>query len=128
MSPARDHEDRTDDSAGSDFPAAEIEQLVSDRVHRGLSIKVGLFLQIRTSARLATHSISSAGGAAQRSVSVARVASARKRAVPQPEGERSEVSVDQSESFSPTRLNALLDTCLHIPGATDDETEICRCR
>jgi site-specific DNA recombinase len=30
--------DRTDDSAGLRIPAAEIEQLVSDRVHRGFSI------------------------------------------------------------------------------------------
>ena len=47
--------DRTDDSAGLRIPAAEIEQLVSDRVHRWLLDPASIYKS--TSARLADASI-----------------------------------------------------------------------
>ena len=118
--------DRTDDSAGLRIPAAEIEQLVSDRVHRWLLDPGSIYKS--TSARLADASIQ------QRLV--ARTAEigkrwpelpvARKRVVLTALIERIEVSVDQIDiRLRPSRLSALLDaaaTPLH--GATDDETEI----
>src|SRR5580693_9453373 len=117
--------DRTDDSAGLRIPAAEIEQLVSDRVHRWLLDPGSIYKS--TSARLADASIQ------QRLV--ARTAEigkrwpelpvARKRAVLTALIERIEVSVDQIDiRLRPPRLNALLDTAAPSQGATDDETEI----
>ena len=118
--------DRTDDSAGLRIPAAEIEQLVSDRVHRWLLDPGSIYKS--TSARLADASIQ------QRLV--ARTAEigkrwpelpvARKRAVLTALIERIEVSVDQIDiRLRPSRLSALLDAAATpSQGATDDETEI----
>jgi site-specific DNA recombinase len=118
--------DRTDDSAGLRIPAAEIEQLVSDRVHRWLLDPGSIYKS--TSARLADASI-------QQRV-VARTAEigkrwpelpvARKRVVLTALIERIEVSVDQIDiRFRPSRLSALLDAAATpLLGATDDETEI----
>jgi site-specific DNA recombinase len=118
--------DRTDDSAGLRIPAAEIEQLVSDRVHRWLLDPGSIYKS--TSARLADASI-------QQRV-VARTAEigkrwpelpvARKRVVLTALIERIEVSVDQIDiRFRPSRLRALLDAAATpLLGATDDETEI----
>src|SRR6266478_5020989 len=120
--------DRTDDSAGLRIPAAEIEQLVSDRVHRWLLDPGSIYKS--TSARLAHASIQ------QRLV--ARTAEigkrwpelpvARKRVVLTALIERIEVSVDQIDiRFRPSRLSALLDAAATpLQGATDDETEILR--
>ena len=117
--------DRTENSAGLRIPAAEIEQLVSDRVHRWLLDPGSIYKS--TSARLADASIQ------QRLV--ARTAEigkrwpelpvARKRAVLTALIERIEVSVDQIDiRLRPPRLSALLDTAAPSQGATDDETEI----
>ena len=117
--------DRTENSAGLRIPAAEIEQLVSDRVHRWLLDPGSIYKS--TSARLSDASIQ------QRLV--ARTAEigkhwpelpvARKRAVLTGLIERIEVSVDQIDiRLRPPRLNALLDTAAPSQGATDDETEI----
>jgi DNA invertase Pin-like site-specific DNA recombinase len=118
--------DRTDDSAGLRIPAAEIEQLVSDRVHRWLLDPGSIHKS--TSARLADASIQ------QRLV--ARTAEigkrwpelpvARKRVVLTALIERIEVSVDQIDiRFRPSRLSAPLDAAATpLQGATDDETEI----
>src|SRR5438067_2126052 len=118
--------DRTDDSAGLRIPAAEIEQLVSDRVHRWLLDPGSIYKS--TSARLPDASI-------QQRV-VARTAEigkrwpelpvARKRVVLTALIERIEVSVDQIDiSLRPSRLSALLDAAATpLQGATDDETEI----
>src|SRR5437879_4105747 len=118
--------DRTDDSAGLRIPAAEIEQLVSDRVHRWLLDPGSIYKS--TSARLADASVQ------QRLV--ARTAEigkrwpelpvARKRVVLTALIERIEVSVDQIDiRFRPSRLSAVLDAAAApLQGATDDETEI----
>jgi hypothetical protein len=118
--------DRTENSAGLRIPAAEIEQLVSDRVHRWLLDSGSIYQS--TSARLADASIQ------QRLV--ARTAEigkrwpelpvARKRVVLTALIERIEVSVDQIDiRFRPSRLSALLNAAATpLQGATDDETEI----
>ena len=118
--------DRTEASAGLRIPAAEIEQLVSDRVHRWLLDPGSIYKS--TSARLADASIQ------QRLV--ARTAEIgkrwpelpvqRKRAVLTGLIERIEVSVDQIDiRLRPSRLSALLDAAATpLQGATDDETEI----
>jgi DNA invertase Pin-like site-specific DNA recombinase len=118
--------DRTDDSAGLRIPAAEIEQLVSDRVH-GWLLDPGSICK-STSARLADASIQ------QRLV--ARTAEigkrwpelpvARKRAVLTALIERIEVSLDQIDiRLRPQRLNALLDVAATpSQGVNDDETEV----
>src|SRR5437868_3634599 len=118
--------DRTEDSAGLRVPAAEIEQLVSDRVHRWLLDPGSIYKS--TSARLPDASI-------QQRV-VARTAEigkrwpelpvARKRVVLTALIERIEVSVDQIDiRFRPSRLSALLDaSATPLQGATEDETEI----
>jgi site-specific DNA recombinase len=117
--------DRTENSPGLRIPAAEIEHLVSSRVHRWLLDPGSIYKS--TSARLADASIQ------QRLV--ARTAEigkhwpelpvARKRAVLTGLIERVEVSVDQIDiRLRPPRLNALLDTAAPSQGATDDETEI----
>ena len=120
--------DRTDDSAGLRIPAAEIEQLVSERVHRWLLDPGSIYKS--TSARLADASIQ------QRLV--ARTAEigkrwpelpvARKRVVLTALIERIEVSVDQIDiRLRPSRLSELLDAAATpLQGATDDETEILR--
>jgi DNA invertase Pin-like site-specific DNA recombinase len=118
--------DRADDSAGLRIPAAEIEQLVSDRVHRWLLDPGSIYKS--TSARLADASMQ------QRLV--ARTADlgkhwpelpvARKRAVLTALIERIEVSVDQIDiRLRPQRLNALLDVAATpSQGVNDDETEV----
>src|SRR5580704_2770734 len=116
--------DRTDDSAGLRIPAAEIEQLVSSRVHRWL-LDPGS-IDKSTSARLADASI-------QKRL-VARTAEigerwpelpvARKRVVLTSLIERIEVSADQIDiRLHPPRLSALFDTAATSQGVTDDETE-----
>jgi site-specific DNA recombinase len=116
--------DRTDDSAGLRIPAAEIEQLVSSRVHRWL-LDPGS-IDKSTSARLADASI-------QKRL-VARTAEigerwpelpvARKRVVLTALIERIEVSADQIDiRLHPPRLSALFDTAATSQGVTDDETE-----
>jgi site-specific DNA recombinase len=117
--------DRTDDSTGLRIPAAEIEQLVSSRVHRWL-LDPGSIYQ-STSARLADASM-------QRRL-VARAADigkhwpelsvARKRAVLTALVERIEMNVDRIEiRLRPSRLNVLLDvTATALQSLTDDEIQ-----
>jgi site-specific DNA recombinase len=117
--------DRTEVSAGLRIPAAEIEHLVSSRVHRWLLDPGSIYKS--TSARLADASIQ------QRLV--ARTAEigkhwpelpvARKRAVLTGLIERVEVSVDQIDiRLRSSRLSALLDAAATSQSVNDDETEI----
>ena len=118
--------DRTENSTGLRIPAAEIEHLVSSRVHRRLLDPGSIYKS--TSARLADSSTQ------QRLV--ARTAEigkhwpelpvARKRAVLAALIERIEVSVDQIDiHLRPPRLSALLDVAApSSQGVNDDETEI----
>jgi DNA invertase Pin-like site-specific DNA recombinase len=117
--------DRTENSGGLRIPAAEIEHLVSSRVHRWLLDPGSIYKS--TSARLADASIQ------QRLV--ARTAEigkhwpelpvARKRAVLTGLIERVEVSVDQIDiRLRSSRLSALLDAAATSQSVNDDETEI----
>jgi site-specific DNA recombinase len=117
--------DRTENSAGLRIPAAEIEHLVSSRVHRWLLDPGSIYKS--TSARLPDASIQ------QRLV--ARTAEigkhwpelpvARKRAVLTGLIERVEVSVDQIDiRLRSSRLSALLDAAATSQSVNDDETEI----
>ena len=117
--------DRTGDSAGLRIPAAEIEQLVSRRVHRWLLDPGSIYKS--TSARLAD--------ASTQQRLVARAADignrwpelpvARKRAVLAALIERIEVSVDQIDiRLRPPRLGALLDVgATPLQSMTDDEIQ-----
>src|ERR1700730_6520794 len=117
--------DRTENSAGLRIPAAEIEHLVSSRVHRWLLDPGSIYKS--TSARLPDASIQ------QRLV--ARTAEigkhwpelpvARKRAVLTGLIERVEVSVDQIDiRLHSSRLSALLDAAATSQSVNDDETQI----
>ena len=117
--------DRTENSGGLRIPAAEIEHLVSSRVHRWLLDPGSIYKS--TSARLPDASIQ------QRLV--ARTAEigkhwpelpvARKRAVLTGLIERVEVSVDQIDiCLRSSRLSALLDAAATSQSVNDDETEI----
>ena len=120
--------DRTDDSAGLRIPAAEIEQLVSDRVHRWLLDPGSIYKS--NAARLADASIQQrlVARAAEIGKRWPELPVARKRVVLTGLIERIEVSVDQIDiRFRPSRLSALLDAAATpLQGATDDETEILR--
>jgi site-specific DNA recombinase len=118
--------DRAETSAGLRIPAAEIEQLVSSRVHRWLLDPGSIYKS--TAARLADASM-------QRRL-VARAADigerwpelsvARKRAVLAALIDRIEMSLDQIDiRLHPARLGALLDVAAApSQGVKDDETEI----
>jgi site-specific DNA recombinase len=117
---------RTENSAGLRIPAAEIEQLVSSRVHRWLLDPGSIYKS--TSAR--------PPDASMQQRLVARAAdigkhwpewpAARKRAVLAALIERIEVGVDQTDiRLRPPRLSALLDSAATpSEGVNDDETEI----
>jgi site-specific DNA recombinase len=117
--------DRAETSAGLRIPAAEIEQLVSSRVHRWLLDPGSIYKS--TSARLADASM-------QRRL-VARAADigerwpelsvARRRAVLTALIERIEMSVDQIDiRLRPPRLGVLLDvTATPLQSITDDEIQ-----
>src|SRR5437588_5250704 len=117
--------DRTENSAGLRIPAADIEQLVSDRVHRWLLDPGSIYKS--TSARLADASIQQrlVARAADLSKHWPELPAARKRAVLAALIERIEVRVDQIDiRLRPQRLSALLDPAATSQGVTDDETEI----
>ena len=120
--------DRTEGSAGLRIPAAEIEQVVSDRVHRWLLDPGSIYKS--TSARLADASIQQrlVGRTAEIGKRWPELPVARKRVVLTALIERIEVSVDQIDiRFRPSRLSALLDAAATpLQSATDDETEILR--
>ena len=106
--------DRTENSAGLRIPAAEIEQLVSDRVHRWLLDPGSIYKS--TAARLADPSTQQrlVARAADIGKHWPELPVARKRAVLTALIERIEVSVDQIDiRFRPPRLGALLDVLLH---------------
>jgi len=117
--------DRIENSAGLRIPAAEIEQLVSSRVHRWLLDPGSIYKS--TSARLADASMQQklVARAADLGKRWPELPVARKRAVLTALIERIEVSVEQIDiRLRPPRLNALLDAAAPSRGATDDETEI----
>ncbi len=118
--------DRTDNSAGLRIPATEIEQLVSDRVHRWLLDPGSIYKS--TSAQLPDASIQQrlVARTAEIGKRWPELPMARKRVVLTALIERIEVSVDQIDiRFRPSRLSALLDAAATpLQGATDDETEI----
>ena len=118
--------DRTEGSAGLRIPAAEIEQLVSDRVHRWLLDPGSIYKS--NSARLADSSTQQRLVA--RAADIGRrwpeLSVARKRAVLTGLIERIEVSVGQIDiRLRPPRLITLLDVAqTPLQGVNDDETEI----
>jgi site-specific DNA recombinase len=118
--------DRTETSAGLRIPAAEVEQLVSDRVHRWLLDPGSIYKS--TSARLPDSSMQQqlVARAAEIGKRWPELSVARKRVVLTALIERIEVSVGQIDiRVRPSRLSALLDAAAApSQGATDDETEI----
>jgi site-specific DNA recombinase len=118
--------DRTEATAGLRIPAAEIEQLVSSRVHRWLLDPGSIYKS--TAARLADASIQQrlVARAADLGKHWPELPVARKRTVLAALIERIDVSVDQIDiRLRPPRLAALLNAAA-IPsnGMTVDETEI----
>jgi hypothetical protein len=118
--------DRSDDSAGLRIPAAEIEQLVSDRMHRWL-LDPGSICK-STSARLADASIQQrlVARTAEIGKRWPELPGARKRVVLTALIDRIEVSLDQIDiRLRPPRLGVLLDpAATPLQGGTDDEIEI----
>jgi site-specific DNA recombinase len=117
--------DRTETSAGLRIPAAEIEHLVSSRVHRWL-LDPGSIYKSNT-AGLADASIQQrlVARAADIGKHWPELPVARKRAVLAALIERIEVGVDQIDiRLRPQRLTALLDVAATSQGVTDGETEI----
>jgi site-specific DNA recombinase len=118
--------DRTGNSVGLRIPAAEIEQLVSSRVHRRLLDPGSIYKS--TAARLPDASTQQRLVA--RAADIGRrwpdLPVARKRAVLACLIERVEARVDQIDiRLRPPRLNALLNVAATpSQGATDDETEV----
>src|SRR5438105_7397693 len=115
--------DRTENTAALRIPAAEIEQLVSDRVHRWL-LDPGS-IDRSTAARLADPSIQHRriARAAEVSKHWSELPVARKRAVLATLIERNDVRVDRTDTrLLPPRLAALLDGADPSPqGANDAE-------
>ncbi len=118
--------DRTQTSAGLRIPAAEIEQLVSSRVHRWLLDPGSIYKS--TSARLPDSSTQQrlVARAADIGKSWPELPVARKRAVLTALIVRIEVSVDQIDiHLRPLRLGALLDLpATPSQGVNDDEIEL----
>ncbi len=115
--------DQTDNAAALRIPAAEIEQLVSDRVHRWLLDPGSIYKS--TSARLTDASMQ------QRLVARAadlkywpQLPVARKRAVLAALVERIEVSLDRIDiHLRPSRLGVLLDITAPLQRMTADEIQ-----
>ena len=117
--------DRTEDLAGLRIPAAEIEHLVSSRVHRWLLDPGSIYKS--TSARLPDGSMQQRliARAADIGTRWPEVPVARKRAVLTALIERIKVSVDQIDiRLRPSRLATLFDVAATPQGVTDDETQI----
>jgi site-specific DNA recombinase len=118
--------DRTETSAGLRIPAAEIEHLVSSRVHRWLLDPGNIYKS--TAARLTDASMQQrlVARAADLGKYWPQLPVARQRAVLTALIERIEVSLDQIEiRLRPPRLGALLDVAAApSQGVKDDETEI----
>ena len=122
--------DRTETAAGLRIPAAEIEHLVSSRVHRWLLDPGSIYKS--TSARLADASMQQrlVARAADLGKYWPQLPVARQRAVLAALVERIEVSLDQIDiRLRPPRLGALLDVAAApSQGAKDDEPRFCPCR
>jgi site-specific DNA recombinase len=118
--------DRTETSAGLRIPAAEIEHLVSSRVHRWLLDPGSIYKS--TSVRLTDASMQQqlVARAAHIGKQWPELPVARKRAVLAALVERIEVSLDQINiRLRPPRLGVLLDVAAApSQGVKDDETEI----
>ena len=118
--------DRTENAAALRIPAAEIEQLVSDRVHRWL-LDPGS-IEKSTAARFADRLIPHrrVARAAEIGKHWPELPVARKRAFLTTLIERIEVTVDRIDiGLRPSRLAALLDGPDTSPqGASDEETEL----
>ena len=117
--------DRTEGSAGLRVPAAEIERLVSGRVHRWLLDPGSIYKS--TSARFpdALMQRRLVARAADIGKRWPELAVACKRAVLTALIERIEVSLDRIDiRLRLQRLSALLDVAATSQGVTDDETEI----
>jgi site-specific DNA recombinase len=118
--------DRTENSVGLRIPAAEIERLVSDRVHRWLLDPGSIYKS--TTARLENSSMQQrlVAQAADIGKQWPELPVARKRAVLAALIERIEVSVDQIDiRLRPQRLCAPLDgAASSAQVVSDDETEI----
>jgi DNA invertase Pin-like site-specific DNA recombinase len=117
--------DRTDDSAGLRIPAAEIEHLVSSRVHRWLLDPGSIYKS--TSARLADASMQQrlVARAADLGKHWPELSVARKRAVLTALIERIEVSLHQIDiRLRPPRLSARLNVnATPLQSMTDDEIQ-----
>ena len=118
--------DRTENSAALRIPAAEIEDLVNDRVHRWLLDPGSIYKS--TSTRLADSSMQQRllARAAEIGKHWPELPVARKRAVLTALIERIEVSVDQIDiRLRPPRLGALLDgDATPSQGVGEEETEL----
>ena len=118
--------DRTGNSAGLRIPAAEIEQLVSSRVHRWLLDPASIYKS--PSAQLPDPSMQQqlVARAAEIGKRWPELPVARKRAVLTALIERIEVRVDQIDiRLRPLRLGALLDGAApSSQSVNDEETEI----
>ena len=117
--------DRTENSGGLRIPAAEIEHLVSSRVHQWLLDPGSIYKS--TSARLPDASTQQRllARAADIGKHWPELPVARKRAVLTGLIERVEVSVDQIDiRLRSSRLSALLDAAATSQRVNDDETEI----
>jgi site-specific DNA recombinase len=118
--------DRTENSATLRIPAAEIENLVNDRVHRWLLDPGSIYKS--TSTRLADSSMQQRllAWAAEISKHWPELPVAGKRAVLTALIERIEVSVDQIDiRLRPPRLSALLDgDAIPSQGVGEEETEL----
>jgi DNA invertase Pin-like site-specific DNA recombinase len=117
---------RTENSAALRIPAAEIEELVSDRLHRWLLDPGSIYKS--TAARLADRSIQHQR--LERAAEIGKhwpeLSMARKRAVLTALIERIEVSVDQIDiRLRPPRLGALLDgDAAPSQGVGEEESEL----
>ena len=118
--------DRTENSAALRIPAAEIEDLVNNRVHRWLLDPGSIYKS--TSTRLADSSMQQRllARAAEIGKHWPELPVARKRAVLTALIERIEVSVDQIDiRLRPPRLGALLDgDATPSQGVGEEETEL----
>src|SRR5437868_3990859 len=115
--------DRTEVSAGLRVPAAEIEQLVSSRVHRWLLDPGSIYKLRLADLSMQQRLVARAADFGER---WPELPLARKRAVLAALIERIEVSVEQVDiRLCPSRLHVFLNAAATpSQGATDDETEI----
>jgi site-specific DNA recombinase len=117
--------DRTENSAGLRIPAAEIEQLVSSRVHRWLLDPGSIYTSTSTQLPDAAMQQRLVARAADVGNRWPELPVARKRAVLTALIDRIEVSLDQIDiRLRPARLGALLDvTATPLQSMTDDEIQ-----